>query len=251
MLRAIVEHVLVDFVGDEIRIPSHAKIADRFDLSTRKNFPRRIIRRIENDSLRRGAKRRGQFLRIETPLGGLQLDEARRCTGKNRVRSIIFIERLEDHHFIARIDDRHHRGHHGFSRAAANGDFAFGINLDSLHARKFLGDGIAEFFPAPGDSVLIDVHGNGLPRRLFDFLRRGEIGKALREIDGAVLQRQPRHFANHGFGELRDFMRKPRTAFGAARLRRAHRRYPRAGAGACFVARFVTAGGAAPEYSRL
>ena len=49
---------------------------------------------------------------------------------------------------------------------------------------------------------MIDVVGNGLARGLLDFLGRGEIGKTLGKINGVVLQRQSRHFANDGFGEL-------------------------------------------------
>src|SRR5881392_1076954 len=58
---------------------------------------------------------------------------------------------------------------------------------------------------APGDGVLVDVVGDGFARRFLNFLRRGKVRKPLRQIDGAVLHRQPGHFANNGFGELLGF----------------------------------------------
>ncbi len=66
---------------------------------------------------------------------------------------------------------------------------------------KFRGNGVAKLFRAPGDGVLVDVRGNRVLRGALDFGGRGKIGKALREIDGAVLQGQARHFADHRFGE--------------------------------------------------
>ena len=215
MLGAVVEHVLVDFVGDRKGIPAHAEIADAFEFGALENFAGGIIRRIEDDRLGRGTERRGEFIGIERPIGRLQLDEARRRAGKNRIRPIIFVERFEDHHFVARIDDRHHRRHHRLGRAAADGDLALGIDGHALRALEFRGDGVAKCLCAPGDGVLIDVRVDGRLRGVLDFGGRGKIGKALRQIDGAVAQRQPRHFADYGFGEAFGFRGKFRA--GASR----------------------------------
>ena len=68
--------------------------------------------------------------------------------------------------------------------------------------REFFDDGVAQGLRAPGDGVLIDVVGDGLARGFLDFGGRGKIGKTLGEIDGVVLQRQARHFADDGLGEL-------------------------------------------------
>ena len=39
----------------------------------------------------------------------------------------------------------------------------------------------------------------------FDFGGRGEIRESLRKIDGVVFEREPRHFADDGLGELLGF----------------------------------------------
>ena len=93
-----------------------------------------------------------------------------------------------------------------------------GSIVESVGAVEFFGDGVAQRFRAPGDGVLIDVRGDGVLRGALDFRGRGKIGKALREIDGAVLQREARHLANHGFGELRSAFAERRGLALAAAL---------------------------------
>src|SRR6266436_5181527 len=223
VLGAVVQNVLVNFIGDAERVPAHAKIANEFQLRTREHFAGRIVRRIENKCFRMRPERRGQFVFVIRPKGILigrrtHLDEARRRAAENRVRPIIFVERLEHHDFVAGIDDGHHRRHHRFRRAAANGDFALGIDAHTLRALEFLDDSVAQRLRTPGDGVLVDVVGNGLPRCFLDFRGRGEIRETLRKVDGVVLQRQPRHFANHRFGEL--FRLRGKHAPGDLRHRR-------------------------------
>ena len=101
---------------------------------------------------------------------------------------------------------RHHRGHHGFGRAAADGDLALGIERNALRLREFCRDGVAQRFRAPRDRVLVDVAVDCVFGGLLDFSGGGEIRESLREIHGAVLHGQPRHFADHRFREPRCFI---------------------------------------------
>ncbi len=153
-----------------------------------------------------GPKARVSSSRSKFQCGRLELHEARRGAGKNRVRAVIFVMGLEDHHFVAGVDDAHHGGHHGFGRAAGDGDLALGIDAHALRALKFARDGIAQFLGAPGDGVLIDVVRDGLARRFLYFGGGRKIGKALRHVHGVVLLREARHFADHGFGEALGFV---------------------------------------------
>ena len=133
-----------------------------------------------------GPKARLQFVSIEGPVRRPQLHEARRGAGEKRVGTVILVKRLEDDHFVAGIDDGHHRGHHGFGGAAANGDFALGIDANALGAFEFLDDGVAQALGAPGDGVLVDVVGDGLAGGFLKFRGGGKIRKTLRKIDGIV-----------------------------------------------------------------
>ena len=65
---------------------------------------------------------------------------------------------------------------------------------------------------------------DGLDRGLFEIDRRGEIGKALGEIHGAVTDREARHLADDGFGELRGTIAlKSRLRLSRTRLRQDNR----------------------------
>ncbi len=172
------------------------------------HFAGRIVRRVQDDRFGVRAKRGREFLFVKRPIGSAELHEPRRGSAQNRVGPVIFVERLEDNNFIARIDDRHHGGHHRFRRAAADGDLALGVVPYALGALKLFDDGVTQWLRAPSDRVLIDVISDGFASGFLDFLRRGKVRKPLRQIDGAVLQGQPRHFPNHGFGKLFRFRRK-------------------------------------------
>jgi len=102
-----------------------------------------------------------------------------------------------------------------FGRTAAHGDLAFGINAHALRALEFPGDGVAQFFRAPGDGVLIDVVGDGFAARLPSLRPTRGNRKSLGHIHGVVLQREPGHLANYGFGKA---LWSSRKASGAPRL---------------------------------
>ena len=109
MLGAIVQNVLIDFVGDAVGIPSHTEVTDEFELRSREDFPGGIIRRVQNNCFGVRAKSSREFLFVERPIGSAQLDEARRGAAQDRIWSIVFIERLEDDDLITRINDGHQR----------------------------------------------------------------------------------------------------------------------------------------------
>lgn len=63
-------------------------------------------------------------------------------------------------------------------------------------------DGVTKRFSAPGDGVLIEICRDGILRRTFDLFWSAKVRKALGQVDGLVLDRQARHFADDGFSEL-------------------------------------------------
>ena len=84
---------------------------------------------------------------------------------------------------------------------------SIGDHVDAVAARELARDGLAQRPLAPRDRVLVVV---GVDRRaggVLDGLRRGEIGKSLRQIDGVVRVAQPRHLADDRLGELQRLLR--------------------------------------------
>ena len=59
---------------------------------------------------------------------------------------------------------------------------------------------------APRDGVLVDVVFDRAYRRGLDFVGRREVGEALRQVDGAVRERDARHLADDRFGEAGGFV---------------------------------------------
>src|ERR1700723_3209233 len=85
MFRAIVEHVLIDLIGDRESVPLNAKVANALKLRPLKNPSGRVVRRVENDRLRMRAKRGSEFVRGERPVRRPRLYEARCRSGENCV----------------------------------------------------------------------------------------------------------------------------------------------------------------------
>ena len=67
-----------------------------------------------------------------------------------------------------------------------------------VHLRQFLAQGRI----APGDGVLVEATLDGLDRGLDDLGRRAEVGKALAEVDGIVLDGQSGHLADDRFSDV-------------------------------------------------
>src|SRR6185312_11409718 len=87
-------------------------------------------------------------------------------------------------------------------RAATDGEFAFRIDVKAVEAFVVFRDGVAERFSTPGNRVLVNIGFNRFARGALHFRRGGEIGKALGEINGPVVQGQSRHLTDDGFFEL-------------------------------------------------
>jgi len=184
----------------------------QLQLRPRKNFAGGIIGRVDYDGFSLVVKRRPQLALVKRPLA-IDIRLSRRTQPHiprlrprdNRIRPIVFVKRFEDDDLISRIAHRQQSGNDGLGRAAANREFGLGINRHPLPFLKFPGNGVAQTFRAPGDGVLIDVGGNRFLRRPLDLRRSREVRKALRQIDGVIHHRLPRHLANHGLSEVRDF----------------------------------------------
>jgi len=69
VLGAIIDDVLVDFVGDAVGVPAHAEIADEFEFGAREHFAGGIVGRVKDDGLGVRAKGGGEFPFVKGPVG--------------------------------------------------------------------------------------------------------------------------------------------------------------------------------------
>ena len=99
------------------------------------------------------------------------------------------------------------------------GNFVSGSTVEPLPFVHLAGDGVAQVLGSPGDGVLIDVGGDRFLRGALDFGGRGKIREALRQIDGVILHRLPRHLADHGLGKMLNLVAEKVLGCGVGRHR--------------------------------
>ncbi len=197
---ALVMDVLVDLVRHRVGVVPPAQLGDRFELAPRQHPARRVVRAAYND--RAGARRERGRQPVEVELlrrGERHVHRLR--AAQDRVRPVILIERLEHDHFVAGIDDRQQRRSHRFGGAAGDGDLGLRVHGHPVPVRVLAGERVPEPLGPPGDGVLVHVVANRLRRRLFQDVGGGKVREPLREIDGAVLAREPGHPADHRLRE--------------------------------------------------
>ena len=105
VLGAVINDVLINLVGNRQNIPLLTEICDQLELAAAEYLTGRVIRSVDDDRLRLVVESRGQLLFINGPVWLMELDIPGRRAGYDRVRAVIFIERLEHDDFIAGVDD--------------------------------------------------------------------------------------------------------------------------------------------------
>jgi hypothetical protein len=118
-----------------------------------------------------------QFVAVERPVGRAQGDVARARVGEDGVGRVVLVERLEDDDLVAGVDRRHHRRDHAFGRAAGDGQFRLGVNVETEIPLRLLGNRLAEIRAPPRDRVLVHVRVDGAHRRRLISAGAGKSGK--------------------------------------------------------------------------
>ena len=120
MFRIVIKDVLVNFVRDRQNVELHTQITNQLQFRAGEHLAGWIIGSIEDDSFSVIVKSRSQLAFIEGPLAircarRTEFHEARPGATENRIRTIVLVERFENHDLIARVADREQRRDHGFS----------------------------------------------------------------------------------------------------------------------------------------
>ena len=200
-----IDDVLVDFIGDAVRVVLFAQVGDKGELLAREDLAAGIGRVAQNDRL--GiivAEGRLEDPTVEVKGGRVERHVDGLRTRKDRVGAVVLVERREDDDLVAGVCDRHHGGHHGLGGAAGDYNILVGVHR---HAHKMLllgGKCLTHGLGAPGDGVLVverlGVGGDGA--EAIEQLRRGiKVGEALRQVNGAVLIGDARHAADDGISK--------------------------------------------------
>jgi hypothetical protein len=127
----------------------------------------------------------------------LEAHEARHAAGALHQRQIGVVERLEQHHLVARLDQRHQGAGDRLRRSRGDHDLAVGIEVEVLPMLVVRRNGLAQLGQPHHRGILVPAVDDGVGRLLSHVLRAGIVGKALTEIDRVLLARKPRHHLEH------------------------------------------------------
>ncbi len=193
MRAAVEDDVLVDLVADGIGVVRLDQAGDERQLVRTEHLARRVMRGVEDEELGPGRESRLKRVFRQLPAGRLQADQTRNAAGAADERQIRIVERLDQHHLIARRDQP--EAGCGEGLGGAGGDQHLGLPVEiepvmapivpghrlpqrrqSLHRRVLVGTG-----EAGGGGRL--AHGDGAV-----FVR-----EALAEVDRAVLAGERAH----------------------------------------------------------
>ena len=200
VLALIEDQVLVHLVAEQHRAGLPSELTDALELGPGEQLPRRVVGGVEDHQLRLRRERSRELSVVEPPLrvGRIrrsQPDEARRCMRHLDRGQIRIVERLEEHHLVARVGQGHHRVEDRLGRAGSDADLGDRVHHLPVEAPGVRGDGSAEHRRPLPDRVLIDAAVDRVDRGLGDLPGTIEVGEALPEVDRSVLQRESREFA--------------------------------------------------------
>src|SRR3989442_1018530 len=104
--RAVEDDVLVDLVRHRDDVVIGAEVRDRPELIAREHLTGRVVRRVQDEDL--GAVRERGFQRflVDGPIGPFHAHGSRPRAADDRIRPVVFVERLEDDGFLAPVVPR-------------------------------------------------------------------------------------------------------------------------------------------------
>ena len=195
------DDVLVNLVGDHVRVILVAQAADEQQLFLGEDLAARVRRVADDDRLRVLAERVLEHVAVKVERRRNERHEDRVRAGENRVRAVVFIERGEHDHLVAGVADGHHRAHHGFGAAAGDENFGIRIDFAAIGAALLAGERFAEVLRAEGHGILVRAFIGDLAQAVGDRLGRRKIRETLREVDGVHLVADAGHAADDGIGK--------------------------------------------------
>ncbi len=200
-----VEHdVLVNLVADRIGVVGDGQFGDQRKLLAVEDLRRRVHRVVEKDRLGLRSEGRGKGILVELPFRRRHPHQLRRRTGSPDKRQVAVVERLDQHHLVAGLDQRRHAVGERLRSAGSDEDLRLPVDVEVVEPLVGLRDGGPQFRDAHHRRILVpaardDLLGGETP----DILRPVDIRESLPEVDRAVFLCEPRH-------HLEDAGRQPR-----------------------------------------
>jgi hypothetical protein len=199
MPAAVEQEVLVDLVADRIDAVFQAEPGNRLKLLHREHLAGRVHRVVDQDRLRvfrKGVLERAQ---VQPPVRRGDAEADGNSPGPLYQRQIAVIERLDEDHLVARLQQSQEGVGQGLGRTRGHHDLRLPVDVEPVEALVGGGDGLTQFGQSQHRRILVRPLHQRIGGHATNVLRPVHIGKALPQIDGAARDGKSRHgFENRG-----------------------------------------------------
>ncbi len=139
VLGAVVQEVLVDFVGDDEEIVLDGEIGDDFKLGAGEDFAAGIGWGVDDDAAGTRGDGGAEVVEVDGPCrSSHRHGDGVDAQGAERVE-VVSVERLEEDDLVAGIEEGHRGGIEGSGGTGGDEDFGIGVGGEVVVAGKFGG----------------------------------------------------------------------------------------------------------------
>ena len=205
----VIDQAVIDLVDDGQDVVGFAQIGDLGQFGQTKDLAGRVVGCVEQEQFGLLGTGSCQHLGVVVPdrVGGggwVQAHGDDAATGHDDVGHIGVVGGFEDDHCVAGIDERQHHVAQELGCTAGDADLGERIDVHPGTATPHGGDRLTQTNGTRHGSVLVVVGLDGLDSGVFDKVGTGEVGEALTEVDGVVLDCQGAHLGENRRSEARD-----------------------------------------------
>ena len=196
MPRAVVDEILVNFIGEDEEVVLDGEGGDGFEFGGREDFAAGVRGRVDDDAAGAGRDGGAEGVEVHRPAGRGEGDGCGvHAQGAQGVQ-VIAVKRFEEDDFVAGIEEGHAGGLERGRRAGGDQDFAVRIGGHAVVACQLFGDRLAEGRDAVEAGVDVQALGDGFDGAGGDGLRDFGIADALGQVNAADAVAFDGHGAN-------------------------------------------------------
>ena len=183
--------LLVDLVGNHQAVGCTGDGRNALELRAREHAAGRVVRAVDQDGLGAGANHAPQVLERQRELRCMQPHRAHHAAGHGHACHVRVVERLHQHHLVARVDEPEHDRRDRLGAAARDGHLGVRVHFQAAGGTEARGDGAVCLGKPERPRVLAMALGDGAHARVLHELRAVEIRESLAKVHGAMLRGQP------------------------------------------------------------
>ena len=203
VLHPVVDHPLVDLVAQHQDVVLLDQPGDGRQLLPAEDLPHRVVGRVQDQEPGPLGEGPGQLVQVQGPFRGLgrpilgaQGHVDRFAPGHGHRGRVAVVEGLDEDDLVPGIQEGLHGGEDGLRGPRSDHEVGQGVQKATEERGVNVSQGLDQARVPGAAGVLVPILGDGLPSRLLDERRRGEVRETLAQIHRAVLVGQR--------GELRE-----------------------------------------------